>query len=424
MTQGAERDEIADRIAAEFAKVVERWGRVMAKQPDWIVEDDGFRVVHPKVVAQAFSEMALRALENPTPFINQQMALMQQLGQLWADSARRFWAGEAPLPGVQPARDDKRFKDAAWAENVVFDFFKQAYLLSSRQIQDMVEQVPGLDPHTARKLRFYTRQLVDALSPSNFALTNPEVMKATIESRGENLVRGFANLLEDLERNQGRFSVKMTDYSAFKLGENIATSPGKVVFQNRLLQLIQYSPTTETVREKPMLIVPPWINKFYILDLKPQNSFVKWAVDQGNTVFLVSWVNPDETLSELDFEDYVTEGLIEALTAIEQAVGKTQVNVLGYCIGGTLLASTLAYLAPKRDKRIASATFLTSLLDFSDVGDLSVFIDEDQLQLMEEHMLRQGFFDGQHMAVAFSMLRENDLIWSFAIRNYLLGQDP
>jgi len=424
MTEGAERNEIADRIAAEFAKVVERWSRVMAKQTDWMVEDDGFRVVHPKVVAQAFSEMALRAMENPAPFINQQMALMNQLGQLWADSARRFWNGEAPEPAVQPARDDKRFKDAAWAENVVFDFYKQAYLLTSRQIQEMVDQVPGLDPHTARKLRFYTRQWVDALSPSNFALTNPEVVKATIESHGENLVRGFANMLEDLERNQGRFSVKMTDYSAFRLGENIATTPGKVVYQNRVMQLIQYSPSTEKVREKPVLIVPPWINKFYILDLKPQNSFVKWAVDQGNTVFLVSWVNPDESLAELGFDDYVTEGLLEALDAIEQAVGKAQVNVLGYCIGGTLLATTLAYLAPKRDKRIASATFLTSLLDFSDVGDLSVFIDEDQLQLMEEHMLRQGFFDGQHMAVAFSMLRENDLIWSFAIKNYLLGQDP
>ena len=420
-----DRNEIADRVAAEFAKVVERWGRVMAKQPDWFIEDDGFRVVHPKVVTQAFSEMALRALENPAPFINQQVALMQQLGQLWAESARRFWGGEAPAdPVITPARDDKRFKNEAWAENVVFDFFKQAYLLSSRQIQDMVDHVPGLDAHTTRKLKFYTRQLVDAMSPSNFALTNPEVMKATIESRGENLVRGFANLLEDLERNQGRFSVKMTDYSAFKLGENIATTPGKVVFQNRVMQLIQYSPSTEKVRQTPLLIVPPWINKFYILDLKPQNSFVKWAVDQGNTVFLVSWVNPDETLAELTFDDYVTEGLVGAIDAIEQATGEKKVNVLGYCIGGTLLATTLAYLAPKRDKRIASATFLTSLLDFSDVGDLSVFIDEDQLQLMEEHMRQRGFFDGQHMAVAFSMLRENDLIWSFAIRNYLLGQEP
>ena len=425
MSEGANHNETTDRLAAEIAKVVERWNRVMAKQADWFVEDDGFRVVHPKVVTQAFSEMMLRALDNPAPFINQQVALMQQLGHLWADSARRFWSGEpAAEPVAQPARDDKRFKDDGWAENVVFDFFKQAYLLTSRGIQDMVEQVPGLDPHTTRKLRFYTRQFVDALSPSNFALTNPEVVKATIESKGENLVRGFANLLEDLERNQGKFSVKMTDFSAFKLGENIATSPGKVVFQNRLLQLMQYSPTTEKVRQTPVLIVPPWINKYYILDLKPQNSFIKWATDQGNTVFLISWVNPDESLADVGFEDYVTEGLLEALDAALAAAGGKKINAVGYCIGGTLLATTLAYLAPKRDKRIASATFFTSLLDFSDVGDLSVFIDEDQLQLMEEHMRHHGYFDGQHMAVAFSMLRDNDLIWSFAIRNYLLGREP
>jgi polyhydroxyalkanoate synthase len=425
MSEGADHNEDTDRLAAEIAKVVERWNRVMAKQADWFVEDDGFRVVHPKVVTQAFGEMMLRALDNPAPFINSQMALMQQLGQLWADSTRRFWSGEAPTePGIQPARDDKRFKDEAWAENVVFDFFKQAYLMTSRQIQDMVEQVPGLDPHTARKLRFYTRQLVDALSPSNFAMTNPEVIKATIESKGENLVRGLGNLLEDLERNQGRFSVKMTDFSAFRLGENIANTPGKVIFQNRLLQLIQYSPTTEKVRQTPLLIVPPWINKYYILDLKPQNSFVKWLVDQGNSVFLISWVNPDESLADLTFDDYVIEGLLGAVDAALGATGEKKLNALGYCIGGTLLATTLAYMAPKRDKRIASATFLTSLLDFSDVGELSVFIDEDQLQLMEEHMRHHGFFDGQHMAVAFSMLRENDLIWSFAIRNYLLGREP
>src|SRR5579859_5639619 len=265
MSEGENHNEATDRLAAEIAKVVERWNRVMAKQADWFVEDDGFRVIHPKVVTQAFSEMMLRTLDNPAPFINQQMQLAQQLGQLWAESTRRFWSGEPAVePAVQPARDDKRFKDDAWAENVVFDFFKQAYLLTSRGIQDMVEQVPGLDTHTARKLRFYTRQFVDALSPSNFVMTNPEVVKATIESKGENLVRGFANLLEDLERNQGRFSVKMTDFSAFKLGENIANTPGNVVFQNRLLHLFQYTPTTEKVRQTPLLIVPPWINKYYI----------------------------------------------------------------------------------------------------------------------------------------------------------------
>ena len=416
--------EIAERLAAEVAKVVERMGRVMAKQPDWFTEDDGFHVMHPKVVAQAFSEMALRALENPAPLVEQQMALWQQIGNLWAENAQRFWSGEPPQLPLTPKKEDKRFKDEAWAQHAIFDFFKQAYLLSADRIQEMVEQVPGLDAHTIRKIRFYTRQWVDAMSPSNFPLTNPEVLKATIDSHGENLVKGMANMLEDLERNQGRFNVKQTDLKAFRLGENIAATPGKVVFQNRLLQLLQYAPATETVRQTPLLIVPPWINKFYILDLKPQNSFIKWLVEQGHTVFLISWVNPDESLSDLRFEDYLEEGLLGAVGAIAELTGEKKVNAVGYCIGGTLLATTLAYMAAKKDKRIASATFLTSLLDFSDVGELGVFIDEDQLALMEDHMQRRGYFDGQHMAVAFSLLRENDLIWSFVIRNYLLGQEP
>lgn len=424
MTESRNKNETAERLAAEVAKLVERWGRVMAKQPDWIAEDDGFHVMHPKVVAQAFSELALRALENPAPLIEGQMALWQQIGELWVENAQRFWGGAAAKPSAPPPAPDKRFKDQAWAENALFDFFRQAYLLSGAHIQEMVEKVPGVDDHTARKLRFYTRQWVDAMSPSNFALTNPEVLKVTIDSHGENLIKGMANMLEDFERNQGRFNVKLTDLSAFKLGENIATTPGKVVFQNRVMQLLQYIPATEEVRQTPLLIIPPWINKFYILDLKPQNSLVRWAVEQGHSVFLISWVNPDETLSDLTFDDYVQEGLLAALDAITLATGEKRINAIGYCIGGTLLATSLAYMASKRDKRILSATFLTSLLDFSDVGELSVFIDEDQLKLMEEHMQRRGYFDGQHMAVAFSLLRENDLIWSFVIRNYLLGQEP
>jgi polyhydroxyalkanoate synthase len=418
------RNEIAERLAAQMGKVVERMGRVMAKQPDWFAEDDGFHVMHPKVVAQAFGEMALRALENPAPLVEEQLELWQQIGNLWAENAKRFWAGEPPDTSVVPLRDDKRFKDEAWAQNALFDFFKQAYLVAGARIQKMVDEVPGIDTHTRRKLRFYTRQWVDAMSPSNFALTNPEVLKATIDSHGENLVRGMANMLEDIERNQGRLNVKQTDLAAFRLGENIAATPGKVVFQNRLIQLLQYTPTTETVRQTPLLITPPWINKFYILDLKPQNSFIKWLVEQGHTVFLVSWVNPDESLAEVTFADYVHEGLLAAMDAVCRISGEKKINAIGYCIGGTLLATTLAYMTSKRDRRVASATFLTSLLDFSDVGELAVFIDDDQLALMEEHMRRRGYFDGQHMAVAFSLLRENDLIWSFVIRNYLLGQEP
>ncbi len=250
------------------------------------------------------------------------------------------------------------------------------------------------------------------------------MLNATVETRGENLLNGFRNFVEDLERGGGRLSLQMSDFSAFKFGENIANSPGKVVFQNELMQLIQYAPSTPTVQRRPLLIVPPWINKFYILDLKPKNSFIKWCVDQGHTVFVISWVNPGAELADKSFSDYLLEGPLQAIYAIEKATGESEVNVIGYCIGGTLVASTLAYMAATNDRRIASATLFTSLLDFSDVGDISVFIDEDQLQLADEHMNRLGYLEGHHMAEAFNLMRENDLIWFFVVNNYLLGRSP
>jgi polyhydroxyalkanoate synthase len=294
----------------------------------------------------------------------------------------------------------------------------------SRYIETSLNGITGVDPHTLQKQKFYTRQFLSALSPANSAVTNPIVLKATIESRGENLIKGFRNLIEDLERGGGRLSQKMSDLSAFRFGENIAISPGKVVFQNDLMQLIQYAPSTPTVHRRPLLIVPPWINKFYILDLKPQNSFIKWCTEQGHTVFTISWINPGAELANKGFADYLLEGPLEALDAIKQATGEAEVNVVGYCIGGTLTASALAYMAAKRDRRVASATFFTTLLDFSDVGDISVFLDDAQLQLIDEHMERRGYLEGHHMAEAFNLLRENDLIWFFFVNSYLLGREP
>jgi polyhydroxyalkanoate synthase len=250
------------------------------------------------------------------------------------------------------------------------------------------------------------------------------VLNTTVETRGANLLNGFRNLVEDLERGGGRLSLKMSDLSAFKFGENIAGSPGKVVFQNELMQLIQYAPSTPMVQRRPLLVVPPWINKFYILDLKPKNSFIKWCVDQGHTVFVISWINPGAELADKGFADYLLEGPLQAIDAIKKAIGESDVNVIGYCIGGTLVASMLAYMAATKDRRVASATFFTTLLDFSDVGDISVFIDEDQLQLADKHMNRLGYLEGRHMAEAFNLMRENDLIWFFVINNYLLGRSP
>ena len=262
------------------------------------------------------------------------------------------------------------------------------------------------------------------MAPSNFVATNPEVLRATLESGGDNLLRGLNHLLADLDRGKGKLAIRMTDHDAFEVGENIATTPGKVIYQNDLLQLIQYEPTTEKVFKRPLLIVPPWINKFYILDLQPKNSFIKFAVDQGLTVFVISWINPDEEHAAKTFEDYMFEGPLAALDAIEQATGEKDVNAIGYCLGGTLLAATLAYMNAKRDSRIKAATFFTALADFENPGDLGVFIDEEQLAAMDEMMAEKGYLDGREMATTFNMLRANDLIWSFVINNYLLGKEP
>jgi polyhydroxyalkanoate synthase len=385
--------------------------------------DDALPGFDPTSIGSAFLEMTARMMANPAKLVQAQLGFWQDYMLLWQNTARRLM-GETPEPVVSPAPGDRRFKHEDWHENEVFDFIKQSYLLSARWIQKVVKEVEGLDDRTAQKVDFYTRQFVDAMAPSNFLLTNPEVLRRTVETGGENLVRGLNNLLADLERGKGKLQIRMTDYEAFKVGENIATTPGSIVYQNDLMQLIQYAPTTEKVLKRPLLIIPPWINKYYILDLRPKNSFIRWAVAQGHTVFVISWVNPDERLAEKSFGDYMLEGPLAALDAIAKATGERGVNAIGYCIGGTLMACTLAWMAAKRDTRIKSATFLTTRTDFAAAGELAVFIDEEQLKAMEEKMEKRGYHDGHEMAVAFNMLRANDLIWSFVVNNYLLGQEP
>ena len=377
----------------------------------------------PLNIGGAFMAMTARMMSDPALLVQAQMSFWQDYMKLWQSASQRILSGESD-PVIEPLADDRRFSHPAWEENQIFDFIKQSYLLSARWLQSTVQDVQGLDTKTAKKVDFYTRQFVDALAPSNFIMTNPQVLEATLESGGENLLKGLQNLLEDLERGKGRLDIKMTDHDAFDVGRNVAVTPGKVVFQTDLMQLIQYEPTTEQVYKRPLLIVPPWINKFYILDLREKNSFIKWAVGEGFTVFVVSWVNPDENLARKSFEDYMLEGPLAALDAIEAATGERQANVIGYCLGGTLLACTLAYMAEKKDERIASATFLTALTDFTEAGELGVFIDEEQLAALEEKMHARGYLEGAEMATTFNMLRANDLIWSFVVNNYLLGQDP
>jgi polyhydroxyalkanoate synthase len=333
--------------------------------------------------------------------------------------------GQNALPVAEPPRGDRRFKHEDWQNNFIYDYIKQSYLIAAKHLQQSVAGVQGLDEHTARKVDFYTRQYIDALAPTNFVLTNPEAMRETVTTGGQNLIKGFAHLLEDLTRgNGGQLKLKMTDEQAFKIGENIALTPGKVVFQNELMQLIQYAPATEQVYSTPLLIIPPWINKYYILDLREKNSFVKWAVEQGHTVFVVSWVNPDSRFAHKTFEDYLNDGPLAALEAVEGATGEHEVNVIGFCLGGTLLATALGYLRAKGNQRVKSATFFATLIDFERPGELEVFVDEEQVDALEKRMEQRGYLEGSEMATTFNMLRANDLIWSFVVNNYLLGRDP
>ncbi|MBI5162792.1 MAG: class I poly(R)-hydroxyalkanoic acid synthase [Magnetospirillum sp.] len=409
-------------LSKAVTNIAERSQRLVA---DFLARHAGDNTFNadPLNIGNAFFDMTSKMMSDPARLVEANLSLWQDYMALWQNTAKRMM-GEVPEPVAKPDPTDRRFKDEMWEENEVFDYIKQSYLLSARWVQGLVTGVEGLDDHSAQKVDFYTRQFVDAMAPSNFVLTNPEVLRTTIESGGENLVKGLNNLLDDLERGKGRLSIRMTDYDAFQVGENIAVTPGKVVFENDLMQLLQYDPTTGTVAEKPLLIVPPWINKYYILDLRPKNSFIKWAVDQGHTVFVISWVNPDERLAMKGFADYMREGPLAALDAIATATGQKQVNAVGYCLGGTLLVSTLAWMAVRNDDRIASATLFTTMTDFAEPGELGVFIDEEQLTALEHKMDETGFLDGRDMAMTFNMLRANDLIWSFVVNNYLLGKDP
>lgn len=427
MTDDSAKETSADQQAQmvdAFQNMTERTQRIAQAFLERQASGSNFQVADPIVIGKAFMEMSAKMLENPTKLAEAQANLWQQYADLWNATAKRMAGETVEGPSRVPASDDKRFKDDAWSEDAVYDFIKQSYLLTSDWIYNTVREVEGLDPKTREKVDFYTRQYVDALSPTNFAPTNPKVMRTTLDSKGENLVKGFENLLRDLEDGQGQLRIAMTDTEAFTLGENVAVTPGKVVYQNDLMQLVQYSPSTDKVARRPLLIVPPWINKFYVLDLQPRNSLIKWAVDQGHTVFIISWVNPNEKLSHKRFDDYMLEGPLAALDAIEQATGERETNIIGYCIGGTLTACTLSYMASKGDDRIASATFLTTMTDFAEPGELGVFIDEEQLDKLEEHMNEIGFLEGRHMSQVFNMMRDNDLIWSFVVNNYLLGREP
>ena len=417
-----------EALARNLALLVEEGGKVLAaymrpleqgdaSQPRPPSQDLSNMVTTLGRVAEYYLSDAQRALEA-------QSALSGRFLELWSATLRRLQGEEAPEV-APPESGDKRFADPAWRDNPYFDFLKQAYVLTTDWARDLVAHADELDPHTRDKAQFYLRQVASALSPSNFLPTNPELMRTTLAESGENLVRGLRMMAEDIAAGGGALRIRQADASKFALGVNLAMTPGKVVFRNELMELIQYSPASESVYKRPLLIVPPWINKFYVLDLNPQKSFIGWAVANGLTVFVVSWVNPDERHAGKGFEAYMREGVFAALDAIEQATGEREVSAIGYCVGGTLLAIALGFMAAEDDRRVASATFLTTQVDFVDAGDLKVFVDAEQLKSLEIKMSETGgFLDGAHMANAFNMLRPDELIWSFFVNNYLKGKEP
>jgi polyhydroxyalkanoate synthase len=414
-----------EEFATNLLKAFELGGQVLARLTEDREKRQGAYTLASGMAeaSKVLSTVAAHWLSKPEQLAARQSLLAHDFIDLWGRTYQRM-LGQTVEPVIAPAASDHRFSDKEWSENPFFDFLKQAYLLTSNWAEDIVEKADSVDDHVRRRAEFYLNQITSALSPTNFPFTNPEVIRTTFSTSGENLARGMKLLLEDLQKSGELLRIRQTDMGAFEVGRNLAVTPGKVIFQNDIIQLIQYSPSTDKVFEIPLLIIPPWINKYYILDLVPQKSFVKWLVDQGFTVFIVSWVNPDQQQAGKTFEDYMREGVFAAVDAAKQAAGVPQVNAMGYCVGGTLLASALAYMAAKDDTRIKSASFLAAQADFSKAGDLLVFIDDEQLKSLEKTMSADGFLDGARMATVFNMLRPKDLIWPYIVNNYLLGKQP
>jgi polyhydroxyalkanoate synthase subunit PhaC len=407
------------QVSGKAAQMIsEFWVRQMSKSATPAASAGGS--MDPMGVMQAWLDVGQGLMKDP--------AKLAAVQQSWWTGQMQLWQGmmqpqiDAAMPSVVASpKSDKRFNATEWTQNRIFDFIKQSYLLTVQVTNQMYSSADDIDPRTKAKAEFFTKQLLDALSPANFLATNPQALQATIDSKGDNLLHGLENLLADIEA--GRIS--MTDYSAFEVGRNVAITPGLVVFENRMFQLLQFNPTTDKVHETPILFFPPWINKYYILDLTTEKSMIKWLCDEGFTVFVVSWVNPGSDYRDTTLDDYMREGQLAAIEAVRKAAKVKSIHAVGYCISGTLLSATLSHLhAIGEQSIIKTATFFTAQVDFSEAGDLCVFVDDSQLEQMEKLVAEKGYLDSSHMAQTFNMLRSNDLIWSYVVNNYLLGKDP
>jgi len=417
---GAEdMQEMTDRIS----ELVERSQKVWASSLDRNVGDMATANPDPLNALPAISRLTQDYLDNPQKLAGATVEYWTQQADLWTRIVKRGMGEADAGPVVTPAKGDKRFKDQAWDENPFFDYLKQSYLMTGNWLKQRLDDAEGLSPQERRKLDFLTRNYIEALSPTNYAATNPEVLQATVEEKGENLIRGLENLLRDIERGKGTLLIRQTDMDAFKVGDNLATTPGKIIYQNEVMQLIQYAPATEKVYARPLLIVPPWINKFYILDLNEKKSMIRWLVAQGHSVFVISWINPDEHQRGESWESYMHKGPLAAIEKVLDETGADKVNLVGYCIGGTMLGTTLAYMAANGDQRAGSATFLTAQLDFTDAGELQSLVDDQLIETVESKVAGCGYLGAENMAAAFNSLRSTDLIWGFVINNYLLGKE-
>ncbi|AYG66137.1 MULTISPECIES: class I poly(R)-hydroxyalkanoic acid synthase [unclassified Rhizobium] len=414
-----------EAMAVNFARALENLGKAASA---WLAPRERGEKID--TVADPFTDMVKTLskvgeywLSDPRRTLEAQTHLLSGYFSLWTKTMQRLSGDSSAEAEAEPVKD-RRFADEDWQKNPFFDFLKQTYLLTSNWAEKLVGEAEGLDEHTRHKAAFYTKQITAAFSPTNFIATNPQVYRETIASNAENLVRGMKMLAEDISFGHGELRLRQTDMTKFAVGRDMALTPGKVIAQSDVCQVIQYEPATDKVLKRPLLICPPWINKFYILDLNPQKSFIKWCVEQGHTVFVISWVNPDQRHAAKDWTSYAREGIDFALDTIERATGEQEVNAVGYCVGGTLLAATLALHAKEKNKRIRTVTFLTTQVDFTFAGDLKVFVDEEQIAALEEQMKVLGYLEGSKMATAFNMLRASELIWPYFVNSYLKGQDP
>ena len=412
-----------ERMAENLKKVEELTARLSGVMKNRKTHRPALDGPNQQLFAKAAQAYMTEAVNNPAKLMEMQMGY-------WAKTVQHFVEAQQALAtgpmGAPPDRveKDRRFANPMWDTNPYFNFVKQQYLINAQAMEQAVDAITDMEPREKQRLAYFSRQIIDLMSPTNFLATNPDALEKAVETEGASLIKGLENLISDLEANDGELIVRLADEKAFKLGENIATAPGKVVFRNRMFELIQYAPTTEKVHKTPLLIFPPWINKFYILDLKEQNSLVRWIVDQGHTLFMVSWVNPDPSYADVGMEDYVESGYLAAIDEVKKITGEKQINAIGYCIAGTTLALTLSLLKQRGDKSIKSATFFTALTDFSDQGEFQPFLTDDFIDGIEGETADKGILPSIIMARTFSFLRSNDLVYGPAVKHYMMGETP